>query len=63
MIYTKGDEKMNEITLNFANGFAITVFVEEGKKYLAITNSNGYVITDRKINDEEEKELVELLMR
>lgn len=54
---------MNEINLDFANGFSITVFVEEGKKYLAITNSNGYVITDRKINDEEEGKLIELLMR
>jgi len=59
----KGDKKMNEITFNFANGFSVTVFVEDGKKYLAITNSNGYVITDRKINDEEERKLIELLMR
>ena len=54
---------MNEITFNFANGFSVTLFVEEGEKYLAITNSNGYVITDRKINDEEEKKLIELLTR
>jgi len=54
---------MHEITFNFANGFSVTVFVEEGKKYLAITNSNRYVITDRKINDEEVGKLIELLMR
>ena len=50
-----------EHNINFANGFQITFYTYSGRSYIAITNQNGFIISEQKLSLVDKQSIEDIL--